>query len=290
MEDLSGKTVFINPSTSYANSLKHLNPELLKQKKPPIIIKDAPGIFETEDILEMVNANLVPITVSDYYLANFWKKIFSNIHVHENLVLSSGGDIAFGFRKNSPELKKALDAFTEKNKIGSSFGNQKLQTYLKSIQWVKNSTDPKELKKFHGLASIFQKYSSQYQIDWLLMTAQGYQESRLDQNKKSKVGAIGVMQIMPATGKELKVGDIGQVNNNINGGIKYIRYLIDQYYSKESMTDLNKVLFAFAAYNAGPARIQQLRVEAGKRGLNPNIWFDNVERIAAERIGNETLQ
>ena len=290
LEDLSGKTVFVNPSTSYANSLKRLNVELHKQKKPLIIIQDAPGIFETEDILEMVNANLVPITVSDLYLADFWKKTFSNIRIHENLVLSSGGDIAFGFRKNSPELKKALDAFTEKNKIGSSFGNQKLQAYLKTVKWVKNSTDPTELKKFHALANIFQKYSSQYQIDWLLMTAQGYQESRLDQNKKSKVGAIGVMQIMPATGKELKVGDIGQVNNNINGGIKYIRYLIDQYYSKEPMTDLNKVLFAFAAYNAGPTRIQQLRVEAGKRGLNPNIWFDNVERIAAERIGSETVQ
>jgi membrane-bound lytic murein transglycosylase MltF len=183
-----------------------------------------------------------------------------------------------------------LDAFTDKNKIGSSFGNQKLQTYLKSVKWVKNATDPTELKKFHTLANVFQKYSDQYQIDWLLMTAQGYQESHLDQNKKSKVGAIGVMQIMPATGKELKVGDIQQVDNNINGGIKYIRYLINQYYSKDQMTDLNKVLFAFAAYNAGPTRIQQLRVEAGKRGLNPNVWFDNVERIAAERIGNETVQ
>ena len=122
------------------------------------------------------------------------------------------------------------------------------------------------------------------------MTAQGYQESRLDQNKKSKVGAIGVMQIMPATGKELKVGDINNVDNNINAGIKYIRFLIEKYYNKESMTDLNKVLFAFAAYNAGPTRIQQLRIEAEKRGLNPNIWFDNVERIAAERIGSETVQ
>ena len=290
IEDLSGKTVFVNPATSYAESLKRLNIEFIKQKKPPVIIQNAPGIFETEDILEMANANLVPITVSDFYLADFWKKIFPNIRVHENLVLSKGGDIAFGFRKNSPELKKALDAFTDKNKMGSSFGNQKIQTYLKSVKWVKNATDPTELKKFHALANVFQKYSEQYQIDWLLMTAQGYQESHLDQNKKSKVGAIGVMQIMPATGKELKVGDIEQVNNNINGGIKYIRHLIDQYYSKEQMTDLNKVLFAFAAYNAGPTRIQQLRVEAGKRGLNPNVWFDNVERIAAERIGSETVQ
>lgn len=290
LDDLSGKTIYINPSTSYVESIKNLNTEFIKQKKSPIIIKDAPGIFETEDILEMVNADLIPITVSDFYLANFWKQIFPNLRIYENLTLRKDGEIAFAFRKNSPELKKALDAFTEKNKMGSSFGNQKLQTYLKSMQWVKNATDPTELKKFHTLAKVFQKYSDQYQIDWLLMTAQGYQESRLDHTKRSKVGAIGVMQIMPATGKDLKVGDIAQVDNNINGGVKYIRYLIEQYYSKEPMTDLNKVLFAFAAYNAGPARISQLRAEASKRGLDPNVWFDNVERIAAERIGNETVQ
>ena len=290
LEDLSGKTVFVNPSTSYAENLKLLNASLQKQKKNPVVIKDAPGTFETEDILEMVNANLVSITVSDLYLARFWKNIFPNIQIHENLALHKDGNIAFAFRKNSPELKKALDSFTEKNKIGSSFGNQKLQTYLKSLKWVKNATNPSDLNKFHSLAKVFQKYGDQYHIDWLLMTAQGYQESRLDQNKKSKVGAIGVMQIMPATGKELKVGDIHHVDNNINAGVKYIRYLIEQYYSKESMTDLNKVLFAFAAYNAGPTRISQLRAEASKRGLDPNIWFDNVERVAAERIGNETVQ
>lgn len=290
LEDLSGKTVFVNPSTSYAEHLKMLNASFDKEKKLPIIIKNAPGTFETEDILEMVNANLVPITVSDLYLAKFWKGIFPNLHIHENISLHQDGSIAFGFRKHSPELKKALDAFTDKNKIGTSFGNQKLQSYLKSVKWVKNATNPADLKKFLTLANTFQKYSHQYHIDWLLMTAQGYQESRLDQNKKSKVGAIGVMQIMPATGKELKVGDINSVDNNINGGVKYIRYLIDQYYSKEQMTDLNKVLFAFAAYNAGPTRISQLRAEAKKRGLDPNIWFDNVERIAAERIGSETVQ
>lgn len=290
LEDLSGKTIFVNPTTSYMQHLKTLNTKLAKEKKPLIKIKEAPGEFETEDALEMVNAGLVPATVSDLYLANFWKNIFPNIQIHENLVLHDDGEIAFAFRKKSPELKKALDVFSEKNKIGSSFGNQKLQSYLKSIKWVNNATDPKELKKFHALANLFQKYGNEYRIDWLLMTAQGYQESGLDQNKRSKVGAIGVMQIMPATGKELKVGDIGRVENNINGGVKYIRYLIEQYYNKKEITDLNKVLFAFAAYNAGPTRVQQLRNEAEKRGLNPNVWFDNVERIAAERIGRETVQ
>ena len=290
LDDLSGKMVFVNPTSSYYQSLKQVNTDFSKEKLAPINIKEAPGIFETDDILEMVQAGLVQITVSDLYLAKFWKNIFPNIQIHEDLVVRSGGDIAFAFRKKSPQLKLALDAFTATHKIGTSFGNQKLQTYLKSVKWVKAATNPQEIEKFNSMAGIFQQYGDQYKIDWLLMTAQGYQESKLDQNVKSRVGAVGVMQLMPATGKELKVGDIHNLNNNINGGVKYVRYLIEKYYANEPMTELDKVLFAFAAYNAGPSKIQQMRVEAAKRGLDPNIWFDNVERIVAERIGSETVQ
>ena len=290
LDDLSGKMVFVNPTSSYYQSLKQVNTDFSKEKLAPINIKEAPGIFETDDILEMVQAGLVQITVSDLYLAKFWKNIFPNIQIHEDLVVRSGGDIAFAFRKKSPQLKLALDAFTATHKIGTSFGNQKLQTYLKSVKWVKAATNPQEIEKFNAMAGIFQQYGDQYKIDWLLMTAQGYQESKLDQNVKSRVGAVGVMQLMPATGKELKVGDIHNLNNNINGGVKYVRYLIEKYYANEPMTELDKVLFAFAAYNAGPSKIQQMRLEAAKRGLDPNIWFDNVERIVAERIGSETVQ
>jgi membrane-bound lytic murein transglycosylase MltF len=126
-------------------------------------------------------------------------------------------------------------------------------------------------------------------MDFLLMLAQGFQESGLDHTVKSPVGAVGVMQVMPATGKELKVGDIGQLENNVHAGVKYMRFVIDEYYKDEPMDDLNKGLFAFASYNAGPNRMRQLRAEAQKRGLNPNLWFNNVERIASERIGRETV-
>ena len=121
------------------------------------------------------------------------------------------------------------------------------------------------------------------------MAAQGYQESRLNQQATSQVGAIGVMQLMPDTGKELKVGDIRQIEANIHGGVKYIRFMIDRYYQDEPMDDLNKVLFAFAAYNCGPGRVRQLRRDAAARGLDANVWFDNVERVAAEKIGRETV-
>lgn len=290
LEDLSGQELFLNPVSSYYGSVKKLNAALQAKGLKPAIIRDAPGVFETDDILEMVSADLVKFTVSDRYLANFWKQIFPQMRVYENLEVDSGNDIAFAFRKDSPKLAAILNPFIDKNRIGTSFGNQQLTKYLKSVKWVKGATDPNEIDKFHRLAEFFRKYSDQYSIDWLLMMAQGYQESRLDQQAKSSVGAVGVMQIMPATGKDLKVGDIRREEENIHGGVKYIRFMIDQYYAKEPMTDLNKGLFAFAAYNAGPGRISQLRKEAASKGLDPNVWFDNVERVAAERIGRETVQ
>jgi membrane-bound lytic murein transglycosylase MltF len=118
--------------------------------------------------------------------------------------------------------------------------------------------------------------------------AQGYQESRLDQNVTSPVGAIGIMQVMPKTGAELATGDIRQLEPNIHAGVKYIRFMVDHYFADEPMTPVDKILFAFASYNAGPARVARLRKEAAERRLDPNKWFNHVELVAADRIGAET--
>ncbi len=185
----------------------------------------------------------------------------------------------------SETWKGDLDGMIERR----TFGNEVFRRYLKSTRYVKSATAEAELKKFRELIAYFRKYGDQYGLDWMLMAAQGYQESRLDHNARSPVGAIGVMQVMPATGKELKVGDITQVDPNIHAGVKYIRFMIDQYYKNEPMDDLDKGLFAFASYNAGAGRIQQLRKETATRGLDPNVWFHNVERLAAEKIGRETV-
>ena len=254
------------------------------------MIRDAPGVFETDDILEMVNADLVKITVADRYLANFWKQIFPGIVVREDLTVDAGNDIAFAFRKDSPLLAAAINPFMGTHRGDTAFGKQQFKKYLMSTKWVKHAADPEDLERFHRLTTHFQRYGQEYNIDWLLMVAQGYQESRLNQNAKSAVGAIGVMQIMPATGKELQVGSIHVEQNNIRGGIKYVRQTIDRYYANEPMTELNKGLFAFAAYNAGPGRVNKLRKEAAKLGLDPNVWFNNVERVASQRIGRETVQ
>jgi membrane-bound lytic murein transglycosylase MltF len=288
-EALSGQEVYVRKSSSYYESLEALNADFSGRKKAPVKIRLAPESLEDEDLLEMVNAGLVKATIVDSHIAGFWKQIFPKIVLNPDAAVRTGGEIGWMFRKNSPKLKAALNKFMAMYPEGSKTRNVLLQKYFKGTKYVKDATSKSEIDKFEKVVDYFKKYGDQYEVDYLLMVAQGYQESRLDHNARSKAGAIGIMQVMPATGKELKVGDIKQVEPNIHAGVKYIRFMVDQYYKNEPMDRLNKGLFAFAAYNAGPSRIDQFRKLAAKRKLNPNVWFNNVELITAEKIGRETV-
>jgi membrane-bound lytic murein transglycosylase MltF len=289
VDDLSGRRVFVRKTSSYLHSLMALNEKLQSKGKAPAIIEMAPDNLEDDDLLEMVNAELIPAVIVDDYLAVFWKKVFPGIVLHPNVSVRSGGSLGVAIRKNNPELKAALDKFMGKNGLGSSFGNQMERRYLVNTTYVKDAASEAERKKFLAVVQLFRKYSDQYNVDFLMMAAQGFQESQLNQAAKSRVGAIGIMQIMPATGKELNVGDISQLEPNIHGGVKYMRKMMDANFANEPMDPLNKGLLTFASYNAGPGKIRQLRREAEKRGLDPNVWFGNVEQIASERIGRETV-
>lgn len=289
LEQLSGKTVFVRRSSSYYESLQRLNARFAKASLPPVILQEAPEALEDEDLLEMLNAGLIPLIVVDRHKALFWKQVFPKIQVHDDIVLRDGGSIAWAVRKDNPQLLAVLNNFVKNNRQGSTLGNMILLRYLKSATYVKNAAANRERAKFLQMVEIFRKYGERYDVDWLLMAAQGYQESRLNQSVRSHVGAIGVMQVMPATGKELKVGDIKKIDPNIHAGVKYMRWMIDHYYGDQPMTPLDKALFSFASYNAGPARIARLRTETQKRGFDPNIWFGNVENLAAEKIGAETV-
>lgn len=289
LEQLSGKTVFVRRSSSYYESLQTLNARFAKASLPPVILQEAPEALEDEDLLEMLNAGLIPLIVVDRHKALFWKQVFPKIQVHDDIVLRDGGSIAWAVRKDNPQLLAVLNNFVKNNRQGSTLENMILLRYLKSATYVKNAAANRERAKFLQMVEIFRKYGERYDVDWLLMAAQGYQESRLNQSVRSHVGAIGVMQVMPATGKELKVGDIKKIDPNIHAGVKYMRWMIDHYYGDQPMTPLDKALFSFASYNAGPARIARLRTETQKRGFDPNIWFGNVENLAAEKIGAETV-
>jgi membrane-bound lytic murein transglycosylase MltF len=292
LDGLSGMEIHVRASSSYAEHLKALNARFAAEGKAPAQVVAADELLEDGDLLEMVAAGLIPATVADNFMVDLFVKIFPDLKPHPGVVVSSGGDLAWAFRKDSPELRDAVNAFVKTQKKGTAAGNVLINKYVKSTKWVKNARSEEDIKRFRSMIDLFKKYSEQYDFDWLLMAAQGYQESGLDQSKRSHVGAIGVMQVMPATAKDkaVNIPDIENLESNVHAGIKYNRWVVKNFYSDPGIRPVDAALFAFASYNAGPGRVSRLRKEAAEQGLDPNRWFNNVELVAAKRIGRETVQ
>lgn len=292
LDDLGAKEIYVREGSSSYESLVRLNETLKNSGKPEIQIKPIDQRLEYEDILEMVNAGLIPMTVVDSHVAQFWTQVFDGIKARPDLAVHTGGQIAWAFRKDSPNLRQAVNDFVAGHKEGTLFGNMVLKKYLRDSKYVVNATSEEEMKKFQSTIAFFKKYAARYDFDWLMVAAQSYQESKIDQSVKSQVGAIGVMQVLPSTAADSSVGipDISTVDNNVHAGVKYMRFMMEHYFKDAKMDRLNKGLFALASYNAGPAKVASMRKEAEEMGLDPNLWFNNVEVVAAKRIGRETVQ
>ncbi len=290
--DLAGKKVHVRSSSSYFENLKRINLGFHNLELPEINIVPVDEYLEDGDLLEMVNANLIPAVVVDSHKAQFWAEIFESIQVHENISVHNDGEIAWAFRKNSPKLKTVINEFVTNHKKGTLLGNILFKRYLRENKWVRNSLTEKNFARLDATANLFKKYGELYEFDWLMLAALGFQESQLDQSRRSHTGAVGVMQILPTTAadKNINIKNIDSLDNNIHAGTKYLRFLQDRYFSDKNFSTKNRDLFTFAAYNAGPARVARLRKEAEEAGLDPNVWFRNVEIIAAKKIGRETVQ
>ena len=287
LDDLSGKTVHVRRSTSYYESLAALNARFAKEGKAPVQLVELPPALEDEDKLEMLAAGLLQIVVVDDWLALMWARVLPKIKVREDLVLRAGGHTGWALRKGSPKLAEAVTGFYRAAKKQGLI-ESRLVRYQKRIRQISNNTSGAEWKRFQATLRLFEKYGARYDFDPLMLAAQGYQESKLRQDARSPVGAIGVMQVMPATGEELGVGDITQLEPNIHAGAKYMDRLMTRYFPGAHFTEQERTLFAFASYNAGPGNIAKARTAAAKRGLDPDKWFDNVEIVVARRIGMET--
>ncbi|HVR65127.1 MAG TPA: transporter substrate-binding domain-containing protein [Verrucomicrobiae bacterium] len=289
IDDLAGKEIFVRPSTSYYESLTALNEQFTAAGKAQMTLTPLPDAIEDEDKLDMVNAGLLGMTVVDEWLADLWSPILTDMVVHKDIAVRTGGQVGWAFRKNSPLLKAEIDEFVVQvvKKYGLITGNYK--SFAAKIRKADNAKAKEDWQRFQSVVELFQKYAGQYGFDYLLLTAQGYQESQLDQNTKSPVGAIGVMQLMPDTGKAMEVGDIRQTEANVHAGAKYMDHIIEVYFPDAELDEENRTLFAFAAYNAGPSRMAKLRKLAAEQGYDPNKWFNNVERVVAQKVGQEPV-
>ncbi|MFA5182115.1 MAG: transposase [Syntrophales bacterium] len=288
IDDLAGKTIHVRKSTSYFESLMSVNNRLKKERHPQIKIALVPDALEDEDLMEMLNAGLFEFLVVDNRIAKLWAQVLPNIKLREDIVFRSGGKIGWAIRKGSPKLEVEIMDFYRNFIKKYNIMESRLAQYHKRIKQIQDPTGTAEWKRFEQTIGLFKKYGEKYKFDPLMLAAQGYQESTLDQNKRSPAGAIGIMQIMPRTGASLKVGNIKLTEPNIHGGAKYMDNLMSVYFRDTKFSDHERTLFAFASYNAGPDRILKMRKLAEKRGLDPNKWFNSVELVTAEKIGYQT--
>jgi membrane-bound lytic murein transglycosylase MltF len=291
VEDLAGVEVFASPLTVAYAELQKLSARLQQAGKAPIKVRAADKNLSLEDLLEMVDAGLIPATVTGSRKAQFWSKVFTHLQPHPDIVVHADGAAAFAMRKDSPHLKALLDEFVAGHGLGTSFGNTLLRRYLQNTKYVKNSVSKAELEKFRSTVGYFRKYAAQYDFDYLMLAAQGYQESMLDQSRRSRSGAVGIMQVIPkyAAAKPISIKDVSTAESNIQAGTKMLRNIQDTYFQDSDIDALNKTLLSFASYNAGPARIARLRKVAQAQGLDPDVWFGNVDQVVAKDIGQETV-
>ena len=287
-EALSGKTVHVRWTSSYHDSLVTLNQRLAAAGKAAVTLVQVPDELEDEDMMEMLNVGLLDYIVVDDWKARMWAPLLPKVMLNDAAVVRESGAVGWALRKNSPLLVAELQDFYANHLKKQGVPNYLRQQQSKRIKSLKDASASADAKRFEEMLVLFRKYGPQYGFDPLMLAAQGYQESQLNQQAKSHVGAIGVMQIMPATGAELKVGDIRITEANIHGGAKYMDQLMTRYFKDADFDPANRALFAFASYNAGPGNISKMRKEAAQRGLNPDKWFNNVEMVTAEKIGIET--
>jgi len=287
-DDLAGKTVHVRKASSYYESLEALNGRFKKEGKPAAKLVLVPDALEDEDMMEMLNAGLLEIIVVDDWKAKLWAQILPKIRVNEQVAVREGGKIGWAIRKGNPKLEAEILDFYKNYLKKQGVIAYRLKQSMSRVKQIKNPRGTSEWKRFEETLVLFQKYGQQYHFDPLMLAAQGYQESQLNQNAKSHVGAIGVMQVMPATGKELNVGDIRVTEPNIHAGTKYMDKLMTKYFPDANFTGNDRTLFAFASYNCGPGNVSKMRKEAAKRGLDQNKWFNNVEIVTAQKIGMET--
>jgi membrane-bound lytic murein transglycosylase MltF len=269
----------VRRSSSYFEHLQVLNSEREAQGKQPIPITEADENLEDYDLLDMINAGVLKAIVVDSHKAAFWEQVFDKIEVHRDISVHSGNRIAWALRKDSPRLMKSITAFSETVKKGSLLGNILRKRYLGDTSWLDNALDSEDRERYDETIEIIKRYADEYEFDWLIIAAQAYQESRFDQSKHSPAGAIGVMQLLPTTAADKAVGipDISNLENNIHAGVKYMHWLRETYYSDEAIAPLDRVLFSFAAYNAGPGNMKRAQRRAKRLGFDPNRWFGNVE-------------
>lgn len=297
LKDFSGRYFLVRKSSSYAESLKNVNTYLSAMGLPPVKIVYADEYLTDADLVDMVDKGEIKATVINNSKLVVWRRLFKNVQYATDIPIKVNASLVWAIRHDSPELYKAINMFLRENRDGTKEGTPIYDRYMRTSpvyeshyakrrDWL--GITPDDLEKF---ITIFKKYGERYNLDWKLLMAQAYQESTLNQSVVSRRGAVGIMQVLPSTASEwyINLSSVSDLDNNVHAGTKYMRYMIDSFFSDPQISNSDRLLFALASYNSGPSRITRYRMEAREAGLKDYVWFNNVERIAAKHNALETV-
>lgn len=290
LDGLSDQVVVVGPGSSYLASLERLNGQLSARGLAPARVDTLGRGFATEDMLEFVNSGAFSYTVADHHVAELWSGVLGGLRLHPELQLASGDRIAWAVRRENPELKRVLDEFLRTSRKGTRTGNVLFQRYFQDQEWIRDPDIDLRAGRLGRILEPLRRFAEQYGFDWRLIAAQAYQESRLDPAARSRSGAIGLMQLLPATAKDMGFEDVTGIEDNLHAGIRYMAWLRDTYFSDPATPEAVRTDFALAAYNAGPGRVRRWRREAPDHGVDPDRWFGEVENLALESVGLQPVR
>jgi membrane-bound lytic murein transglycosylase MltF len=292
IDDLSGRRIHVQPGWESSKTLRRINARLLVRNLPPLRPVTTKAILSSEDLLELVDEGIITLTIVESHIAHVWAGALADIRIHEFPAISEYTPLAWMVRPNNPELKARLNRFLRNRRRGSHFGNIYYRRYFKQTQWIDNPLALTDQAKFSRYVPLFRKYGARYGFDWMLLAAIAYQESEMKPDRRSRAGALGLMQVLPSTSRDDSIGieNIMDPENNVHAGTKYLAQLRDVYFSDTALPPHERIHFILAAYNAGPNRIQQCRSLAERLGYDPNRWHGQTEIAALHLIGQETVR
>lgn len=287
LEEVVRHTVVVPIGTSYVRHLRALGARL----GHPIDLVEAEKGLQSEDVLELVSAGAVDVTVVDQHIAEIWSRIYPDLVLRPDLRAHEGSEIAWAVRQDSPELREALSRYAHSHRKGTLLGNVLFRRYYTRGVGLTNPVAEDRMGRLRELEPLFRKYADRYGFDWLAIAAQAYAESGLDPTRRSGAGAVGIMQLLPSTaaGRTVGIPDISSPDANIHAGVKYMAYLRDRFAGKD-IEPADRFDFALAAYNAGPRKVRRFRRRARQLGLDDDRWFGNVELAALQLVGRETVE
>jgi membrane-bound lytic murein transglycosylase MltF len=284
LQQLAGHSVTLAKGSAAAQAVMLVNQQLAERRLAPLSIEWADSSLAGEDVLELVQAGIYPLTAVELPLAERWAKVLPKLRIERHLQLDNRSDRHWYLSRQAPMLGATLEHFLQSYKRPADHDVAFVRVNRRTYR-VHNPLARSDRQKLEKLRPTLQLYAAQNNFDWLSLAALAYKESSFNPHVRSGSGPSGLMQITPAAARSVGVSNSQTLEGNVQAAAKYMAMLRKRFFASPQIAESERLAFVLAAYNLGPARVQGLRTEAKRRGLNPNQWFFQVERVASEQVG-----